>query len=156
MKIVIDLSKMKDSFIKIFQSFLGHDTRGYFRVPKTPQDLPAPKDDTPWAGYASYLGDQFNKITRKGGHGSPGFYAVIGSILGIITLLEFGIFYMKSLGVLLVPLLLILSLLKFVMVISFFMHLRFDNKLFTYLFVAGFMLAVVLSIILIVLLAIKP
>ncbi len=156
MKIVIDLSKMKNSFVKIFQSFLGHSTRGYFRVPNTPQDLPDPKDDTPWAGYASYLGEQFNKITRKDGHGSPVFYAVIGLILGIITLIEFGIFYVESLGVLLVPLLLILSLLKFVMVVGFFMHLRFDNKLFTYLFAAGFILAVAISIALIVLLAIKP
>ena len=29
-----------------------------------------------------------------------------------------------------VPVLLILSLLKFVMVVAFFMHLRFDNKAF--------------------------
>jgi len=45
---------------------------------------------------------------------------------------------------------------KFVIVVAFFMHLRFDNKLLTYLFFAGFLLAAVIAVALLVLLAIKP
>ncbi|MBE32041.1 MAG: cytochrome C oxidase subunit IV, partial [Rickettsiales bacterium] len=74
----------------------------------------------------------------------------------IITLIEFGIFYVESLGVLMIPILLIISLLKFIMVVGFFMHLRFDNKVFTYMFVSGFILATVISMLLLILLFIKP
>ena len=147
---------MKKLIRNIWSQFLGHSTDGYFRVPDTPQDLPEPENDTPWAGTLKLSMDKFNKLTRKGGHGTPAFYAIVGLILAVITLVEFLIFYVESLGVLLIPIMLILSLMKFVIVVAFFMHLRFDNKIFTYLFFAGFILAAVISVALLVLLAIKP
>ena len=147
---------MKKLFRNIWSQFLGHSTDGYFRVPDTPQDLPEPENDTPWAGTLKLSTEKFNKLTRKDGHGTPAFYAIVGLILAVITLVEFLIFYVESLGVLLIPIMLILSLMKFVIVVAFFMHLRFDNKIFTYLFFAGFLLAAVISVALLVLLAIKP
>ena len=147
---------MKKLFRNIWSQFLGHSTDGYFRVPDTPQDLPEPENDTPWAGTLKLSMEKFNKLTRKDGHGTPAFYAIVGLILAVITLVEFLVFYVESLGVLLIPIMLILSLMKFVIVVAFFMHLRFDNKLFTYLFFAGFILAAVISVALLVLLAIKP
>ena len=147
---------MKRLFRNIWSQFLGHSTDGYFRVPDTPQDLPEPENDTPWAGTLKLSMEKFNKLTRKDGHGTPAFYAIVGLILAVITLVEFLIFYVESLGVLLIPIMLILSLMKFVIVVAFFMHLRFDNKIFTYLFFAGFILAAVIAVALLVLLAIKP
>tara|TARA_B100000003_G_scaffold78878_1_gene70828 strand:- start:24 stop:467 length:444 start_codon:yes stop_codon:yes gene_type:complete len=147
---------MKKLFRNIWSQFLGHSTDGYFRVPDTPQDLPEPENDTPWAGTLKLSMEKFNKLTRKDGHGTPAFYAIVGLILAVITLVEFLIFYVESLGVLLIPIMLILSLMKFVIVVAFFMHLRFDNKIFTYLFFAGFILAAVITVALLVLLAIKP
>ena len=147
---------MKKLFRNIWGQFLGHSTDGYFRVPDTPQDLPEPENDTPWAGTLKLSMEKFNKLTRKDGHGTPVFYAIVGLILAVITLVEFLIFYVESLGVLLIPIMLILSLMKFVIVVAFFMHLRFDNKIFTYLFFAGFILAAVISVALLVLLAINP
>ena len=147
---------MKKLFRNIWNQFLGHSTDGYFRVPDTPQDLPEPENDTPWAGTLKLSMEKFNKLTRKDGHGTPAFYAIVGLILAVITLVEFLIFYVESLGVLLIPIMLILSLMKFVIVVAFFMHLRFDNKLLTYLFFAGFLLAAVIAVALLVLLAIKP
>ena len=147
---------MKKLFRNIWSQFLGHSTDGYFRVPDTLQDLPEPENDTPWAGTLKLSMEKFNKLTRKDGHGTPAFYAIVGLILAVITLVEFLIFYVESLGVLLIPIMLILSLMKFVIVVAFFMHLRFDNKLFTYLFFAGFILAAVIAVALLVLLAIKP
>ena len=141
---------MKKLFRNIWNQFLGHPTDGYFRVPETPQDLPNPENDTPWAGTLKLSMEKFNEITRKDGHGSPVFYAIVGFVLAVITLIEFLVFYVESLGVLLIPIMLILSLMKFVM------HLRFDNKIFTILFVSGFALAVVIGIALLILLAIKP
>ena len=146
---------MKKLFRNIWSQFLGHSTDGYFRVPDTPQDLPEPENDTPWAGTLKLSMEKFNKLTRKDGHGTPAFYAIVGLILAVITLVEFLIFYVESLGVLLIPIMLILSLMKFVIVVAFFMHLRFDNKLFTYLFFEGFLLAAVIAVALLVLLAIK-
>jgi cytochrome c oxidase subunit 4 len=35
-----------------------------------------------------------------------------------------------------------LMVVKFVTVVSYFMHLKFDNKLFTYLFYSGLLLAI--------------
>tara|TARA_Y100001970_G_scaffold143223_1_gene175996 strand:- start:2609 stop:3061 length:453 start_codon:yes stop_codon:yes gene_type:complete len=147
---------MKKLFRNILNQFLGHTTDGYFRVPDTAQDLPNPKNDTPWAGTLKLSMDKFNKLTRKDGHGSPGFYAIIGIVLAAITLVEFLIFYVESLGVLLIPIMLVLSLMKFVIVVAFFMHLRFDNRVFTIVFFAGFVLAVVIAIILLLVFAIKP
>jgi cytochrome c oxidase subunit 4 len=39
------------------------------------------------------------------------------------------------------PALLIMMVVKFVMVVSYFMHLKFDNKLFSFLFYVGLGLA---------------
>jgi len=147
---------MKKFLKNIFNQFLGHSTDGYFRVPDTAQDLPNPENDTPWAGNLKISMEKFNKLTRKDGHGSPGFYAVIGIVLAIITLVEFLIFYVEGLGVLLIPIMLALSLMKFVIVVAFFMHLRFENKIFTIVFFAGFVLAVVIAMILLIVFAIKP
>ncbi|MEJ2538406.1 MAG: cytochrome C oxidase subunit IV family protein [Gemmatimonadota bacterium] len=76
-----------------------------------------------------------------GGHASVGFYWTIGGILAALTGLEVGAYYME-LGSLEVPLLLILSAVKFFLVVGFFMHLKFDSRIFTGVFVAGLALAV--------------
>jgi cytochrome c oxidase subunit 4 len=60
-----------------------------------------------------------------------------------ITALEVGISYIKGLGDAANPLLLILAAIKFAMVVAFFMHLRFDNRVLRRIFVTGFVLAVI-------------
>jgi cytochrome c oxidase subunit 4 len=75
-----------------------------------------------------------------GAHASVGFYWMIGGILAALTALEVAAYYME-LGSLEVPLLLILSVAKFILVVAFFMHLKFDSKLFTLVFSAGLVLA---------------
>ena len=62
-------------------------------------------------------------------------------ILAAITALEVSTYYVDF-GVLFLPALLIMMVVKFVMVVSYFMHLKFDNKVFSYLFYAGLALAV--------------
>ena len=39
------------------------------------------------------------------------------------------------------PSLLIMMVVKFIIVVSYFMHLKFDNKLFSWVFYAGLILA---------------
>jgi cytochrome c oxidase subunit 4 len=77
---------------------------------------------------------------EHGGHASVGFYWTIGIILAVLTGLEVGAYYME-LGAVEAPLLLILSAAKFILVVGFFMHLKFDSKVFTGVFVAGLVLA---------------
>ena len=84
-------------------------------------------------------------------HASVGFYWMIAAILAVITGLEVAIFYIPAIGSMLVPGLLVLSTAKFVMVVMFFMHLKFDSKIFTGLFLAGLSLAIFMIVSLIVL-----
>ena len=71
-----------------------------------------------------------NAATSGDHHATPWFYVWVGVILAIITLAEVWIFTFETLGPWFVPVLLILSLLKFVMVVAFFMHLRFQQQAF--------------------------
>jgi cytochrome c oxidase subunit 4 len=70
-------------------------------------------------------------------HASNQTYVRIAIILSIITIVEVVIWYLPSVRGILVPALLILSIAKFVMVVGFFMHLKFDNRLYRFMFAAG-------------------
>ena len=76
------------------------------------------------------------------GHGlTDQGYVVVALILAAITAAEVSLTYI-DVGALFMPALLIMMVAKFVIVVSFFMHLRFDNKIFTWLFYTGLLLAV--------------
>ena len=68
-------------------------------------------------------------------------YINIAVILAVITALEVSTYYVDF-GPLFLPALLIMMSVKFFMVVSYFMHLKFDNKLFSWLFYTGLFLAV--------------
>lgn len=70
----------------------------------------------------------------------PRQYLLIGLVLTVITLIELWISY-SPLGGLILPLLLILSAVKFAMVVAYFMHLRFERGLMTRIFVGSLVLA---------------
>ena len=86
----------------------------------------------------------------KTGHASPddihvhkttGFYVKVAVALAIVTAAEVGLYYLH-IGKLYMLVLLILRVIKFFTVVSLFMHLRFDNRLFGWLFYSGLFLAV--------------
>jgi cytochrome c oxidase subunit IV len=68
-------------------------------------------------------------------------YLLVALALAIITALEVALSYI-DVGAAFLPLLLVLMIVKFVMVVLEFMHLRHDHKLFHYLFWSGFLLAI--------------
>jgi cytochrome c oxidase subunit 4 len=74
-------------------------------------------------------------------HPTPKKYVEIGAILAIITTIEVAIFYVEALRPILIPVFLILSAVKFVLVAMFYMHLKFDSRLFTGAFVFGLLIA---------------
>ncbi len=76
-------------------------------------------------------------------HPSDGKYIKIAVILAALTAAEVATFYVEEqLGPLLIPLLLTMMVVKFFIVAAWFMHLRFDSKLFSRVFVSGILLAV--------------
>ena len=75
-------------------------------------------------------------------HPSSLKYVVIALILSVVTAIEVAVVYIEALSALLLPILLILSVGKFIVVVGYYMHLKFDNKLFTILFGSGLILAI--------------
>ncbi|CAA9243060.1 MAG: hypothetical protein AVDCRST_MAG50-1753 [uncultured Acidimicrobiales bacterium] len=76
-------------------------------------------------------------------HPSDRQYIVVALGLAVLTAIEVALYYFEfdnvnvNNGVLGV-----LALIKFVVVIAYFMHLRFDNRVLRRFFVAGFLLAI--------------
>lgn len=74
-------------------------------------------------------------------HGmSDAGYIKIAIILAAITGLEVSTYYVDF-GPLFMPALMVMMIVKFLMVVSYFMHLKFDNKLFSLMFYIGLGLA---------------
>lgn len=69
----------------------------------------------------------------------------IAVLLAVLTGIEV-LTYFIDFGDVATPMLLVLMVLKFGIVVAYFMHLRFDNWLFTALFVVGLGLAVAVYI----------
>jgi cytochrome c oxidase subunit 4 len=79
-------------------------------------------------------------------HPSNRTYVLVAVILGVITAVEVGVFYLEFLHPVLVPILLTLSAAKFTMVIGFFMHLKFDSRLYRALFVGPLIVSVAVMV----------
>lgn len=80
-------------------------------------------------------------MPQEHAHPGPREYVMVAVILAIITAAEVATFYLNFPIALLIPLLLTMATIKFAMVAMFFMHLKFDPRLFTWLFVFGLVLA---------------
>ncbi len=76
-------------------------------------------------------------------HAHPGEkqYIIIALILAGITAVEVAFSYIEAVEGILAPSLILMSIIKFFMVVGWFMHLRFDSRLFRRMFVAGIVLA---------------
>ena len=102
-----------------------------------------PAHDYSWSG-AEHHGTHFRK------------YIVIGAILTVITGIEVAVFYIPALAGVLVPVLLVLSLIKFVMVVLYYMHLKEDDAIFGRVFWAPLALAVLVVVGMVILFKVLP
>ena len=81
-------------------------------------------------------------------HPGPRQYVVVAVVLAVLTALEVGLFYMEF-----VPrpvatgALIVLMILKFSIVALWFMHLRFDSRIYRRLFITGIILAMAVFLI---------
>ena len=74
-------------------------------------------------------------------HPGTGEYIQIGIILAVLTGLEVALYFLELDEVIATPALLVLTAMKFLLVVLWFMHLRFDNPVFRRLFLFGTALA---------------
>ena len=74
-------------------------------------------------------------------HAGVGTYVKVAAILTVITALEFAVIYIRALTPILVPLLLVMSAAKFALVVLFFMHLRYDRRELSVVFVGALLIA---------------
>jgi cytochrome c oxidase subunit 4 len=91
-----------------------------------------------------------------GGHATWQTYVLIGVILTVITGIEVGIFYIPGLKGVLIPALLALSALKFFIVVFWYMHLKYDNRLYSRVFFAPLLLATLVVIGMVILFKVLP
>ena len=80
-------------------------------------------------------------------------YKWVALILTLITIVEVWVYYIPSFvaSKLFVPSLLIMSAVKFAIVVMFYMHLKYDHKLFRALFTGPLMIAIVTILVLLLL-----
>ena len=84
-------------------------------------------------------------------HPRPHTYMKIAVILTFITAVEVAIYYIPALRGILVPTLLLLSALKFAIVIGYYMHLKFDAVIYSRLFLGPLTIAGMMVIVLMLL-----
>jgi cytochrome c oxidase subunit IV len=87
-------------------------------------------------------------------HTHPGnrVYIIVGVILTVLTGIEIGIYYVEDqLGAVAAPAILVLSAAKFILVVMFYMHLKYDSRAFTGIFIFPFTLGVLVIVSLILL-----
>ena len=78
---------------------------------------------------------------RADEHATVGTYVKVALVLTVITALEVGVVYVRRLAPIIVPLLLAMSAAKFALVALFFMHLRYESRVLTFLFTGPLLLA---------------
>ena len=76
-------------------------------------------------------------------------YLFIFIALAVFTLIETLVSYVQQAAIK-VPTLIVLSVVKALLVLLYFMHLKFDSKLFSYLFVAGCILSIPLILVIVI------
>jgi cytochrome c oxidase subunit IV len=92
----------------------------------------------------------------EGGHATWKTYVIVGVILTVITAIEVAIFYIPALSAVLVPTLLVLSAAKFGIVVLWYMHLKFDSRIFWRVFFGPLFLAALVVIGMILIFKVVP
>ena len=106
-------------------------------------------------GHATAAHPGAHDAAHQGGHAHPTWkqYKWVALILTVITIVEVWAYYIPAwvASPIFVPSLLIMSAAKFVIVVMFYMHLKYDHRLFRALFTGPLIIAVVTIISLMVL-----
>jgi cytochrome c oxidase subunit 4 len=85
--------------------------------------------------------------TQEKAHPTPKMYVQIALLLATLTAVEVGLYYAEKAGVpdrYTYPTLIILAILKFVLVVAYYMHLRYEKGTLSRMFAVGFFGALML------------
>lgn len=80
-------------------------------------------------------------------HPGPRTYWTIALVLAIATAIEVAVAYIDALEPILVPTLIVFGALKFGIVIGYFMHLKFDPRVYRRLFLVGVFGAIIIFVV---------
>jgi cytochrome c oxidase subunit 4 len=100
---------------------------------------------TEHADHTDHTGHGGHAVHEDASHKPNSFYIKVAVVLAVVTGIEVALYY-ANIGKLFLPTLLVLMAIKFLTVVSLFMHLKFDNKLFSYLFYSGLILAILVYV----------
>lgn len=127
----------------LWQKLTHHDGNGWWNLPHNKSNELNPEYEGPIGG--AWFGNLWRTLTYGGvSHASAGFYWLVGFVLAIITLLELWLFTVETLGGWFIPILLLLSVGKFIGVVAYFMHLRFDHRMFTWFFASAMIVGILI------------
>ena len=87
---------------------------------------------------------------RHAGHPTTKAYVRIGLILAVLTALEVAASYSGVSPAVMIPTLFVLALIKFALVVLWFMHLKFDDRRYARFFVMGLSGAAILYLIVLI------
>ena len=104
-------------------------------------------DATATASTAADLDASRQAEAHDEAHVTDGQYIKIALILAVLTAMEVSWPFIVDDGPILMWPLLVIMVIKFGLIASWFMHLRFDNKVLTRVFYAGLALAVIVYIV---------
>jgi cytochrome c oxidase subunit IV len=98
--------------------------------------------------------NEHSRVEHAGAeHASVRTYVMVALVLTVVTVIEVVAIYIQFLTPILTPTLLVLSLAKFALVVLFFMHLRYDSRVLSALFVGPMVIAIAIVLALIALIA---
>ena len=86
-----------------------------------------------------------------GAHPTPREYIRIAVVLFVITVMEVSTYYLSPPRSILVPVLFVFTFIKFSLVVLWFMHLRFDSRMYSRFFMMGLATAVTLYVVVLLL-----
>lgn len=87
--------------------------------------------------------DQRDYIEEEHDHPTSREYANIAAILSAITAIEVGLYFITGVSHgTLVAMLMVLMVVKFVYVVAYYMHLKYDHPYFTLIFAGGLLISV--------------
>jgi cytochrome c oxidase subunit 4 len=90
---------------------------------------------------SEHIAHAHDETGHEEAHATVQTYLWVAIILAIITAVEVFIYYLPAVRTFLVPMLMVLSVAKFLAVVGYFMHLKYDHRIFRYMFFSGLVLS---------------
>lgn len=133
--------------LKRLRYLFSFETKGAANLPLNSETHePETPYETPLGDATPTLLRWWSKLTSGHGHATPAYYWAIAVVLGVITLVEVWVLGVNFTRNMLVFVVLLLAVMKFILVVALYMHLRFDHKAYTWVFVACMVLGILIFV----------